>query len=490
MDQMGEWVQDALDAIEYANGPVDSRLGRAARQERPPRAVQPEVPGDRQRERRPRLPRALTRCSTTPSRPSTRRSSSSPTSGAAIRRSDRPDIVDEHYYNNPEFFMQQAGKYDTYDRKGPKIFVGEYAVTAGLRPGQPARRDRRGGLHDRHGAQLRRGRHGRPTPRCSSTSTTSGGTRDLINFDSSRVYGLPSLLRAEDVQREPRRRGAAASTVDAPEIATGTPRAGRSASAPGSRRPSSRTSRSPAATRSSSPATSPTGPRAGSSWRRRLEGRGRRRSARAAMADERPRHRRRQDLDRLHLLAQGPQAGRGRGIPDPLPRPERARARPGGTSAAGATTRHAIEMGGVVSNEVNGQHRDRPLVRHPRRGQGKPRPVLPRRQADPRRHRHPDRQGPLRLRQPAWKQGGELILKVVNTSDTEQTADIQLKGIRKIGGPVTAVVLTSENATDENTLENPTRVAPVTKTLEVGGPLFTYPFKPNSLTVLRLAQVK
>jgi len=40
-----------------------------------------------------------------------------------------PEIVDEHYYNTPEFFMQQANRYDKYDRTGPKIFVGEYAVT-------------------------------------------------------------------------------------------------------------------------------------------------------------------------------------------------------------------------------------------------------------------------------------------------------------------------------------------------------------------------
>ena len=59
MDQMGQWVQDALDAIEYANGPADSHLGRPAGQERPPGAVQPEVHGDRQRERRPAVPGAL-----------------------------------------------------------------------------------------------------------------------------------------------------------------------------------------------------------------------------------------------------------------------------------------------------------------------------------------------------------------------------------------------------------------------------------------------
>ncbi len=58
MDKMGEFVQDALDAIEYANGPADSKWG-ALRQGRPSRAVQHEVHGDRQRKRRAGLPRAL-----------------------------------------------------------------------------------------------------------------------------------------------------------------------------------------------------------------------------------------------------------------------------------------------------------------------------------------------------------------------------------------------------------------------------------------------
>ena len=39
------------------------------------------------------------------------------------------EIVDEHYYNTPEFFISNADKYDTYDRKGYKVYVGEYAVT-------------------------------------------------------------------------------------------------------------------------------------------------------------------------------------------------------------------------------------------------------------------------------------------------------------------------------------------------------------------------
>jgi alpha-L-arabinofuranosidase len=39
------------------------------------------------------------------------------------------EIVDEHYYNSPEWFIANSTRYDNYDRKGPRIFVGEYAVT-------------------------------------------------------------------------------------------------------------------------------------------------------------------------------------------------------------------------------------------------------------------------------------------------------------------------------------------------------------------------
>ena len=37
-------------------------------------------------------------------------------------------IVDEHYYNSPEWFLQNAARYDNYDRRGPKVFAGEYAA--------------------------------------------------------------------------------------------------------------------------------------------------------------------------------------------------------------------------------------------------------------------------------------------------------------------------------------------------------------------------
>lgn len=41
------------------------------------------------------------------------------------------DIADEHFYNKTEWFAINAHYYDGYDRKGPEIFVGEFAVVAG-----------------------------------------------------------------------------------------------------------------------------------------------------------------------------------------------------------------------------------------------------------------------------------------------------------------------------------------------------------------------
>src|SRR5690606_29863418 len=38
------------------------------------------------------------------------------------------EIVDEHYYRNPEWFLENSNRYDSYDRNGPKIFAGEYAA--------------------------------------------------------------------------------------------------------------------------------------------------------------------------------------------------------------------------------------------------------------------------------------------------------------------------------------------------------------------------
>ncbi len=39
-------------------------------------------------------------------------------------RQMKADILDEHFYASPEWFLQNAKRYDDYDRNGPKIMVG------------------------------------------------------------------------------------------------------------------------------------------------------------------------------------------------------------------------------------------------------------------------------------------------------------------------------------------------------------------------------
>jgi alpha-L-arabinofuranosidase len=81
---------------------------------------------------------------------------------------------------------------------------------------------------------------------------------------------------------------------------------------------------------------------------------------------------------------------------------------------------------------------------------------------------------------------GEVILKVVNTSSSDLPTDIKLNGVTALKGPAQAIVLTSPNSADENSLTDPTKVAPVTKTVEVKGPSVQQTLAGNSVTILRL----
>ncbi|WP_306319184.1 MULTISPECIES: alpha-L-arabinofuranosidase C-terminal domain-containing protein [unclassified Streptomyces] len=44
-----------------------------------------------------------------------------------LNKDAKVDMVDEHYYNSPQWFLQNNERYDSYDRQGPKVFLGEYA---------------------------------------------------------------------------------------------------------------------------------------------------------------------------------------------------------------------------------------------------------------------------------------------------------------------------------------------------------------------------
>ena len=51
--------------------------------------------------------------------------------GKFLLRQLQADVIDEHYYKDPAWFLANAGRYDKYDRNGPKVFAGEYAAHVG-----------------------------------------------------------------------------------------------------------------------------------------------------------------------------------------------------------------------------------------------------------------------------------------------------------------------------------------------------------------------
>ncbi len=134
MEELDVWIDDALDLIEFANGPVDSRWGKVRAKMGHPESFGLEYIclGNEEHDRpelRERFPHFVT----------------------AIR-AKYPDIKiigtsglsenipiydlmteldvyssDEHYYMSPEWFIQNQDRFDDFDRAKPKIFVGEYA---------------------------------------------------------------------------------------------------------------------------------------------------------------------------------------------------------------------------------------------------------------------------------------------------------------------------------------------------------------------------
>jgi alpha-L-arabinofuranosidase len=81
---------------------------------------------------------------------------------------------------------------------------------------------------------------------------------------------------------------------------------------------------------------------------------------------------------------------------------------------------------------------------------------------------------------------GDIIIKVVNTAAAPATMAITLDGGRPTGrGTVT--VLTSASPTDENSFETPAKIVPRTSPVSNLGASFPHTFPPYSLSVLRIA---
>jgi alpha-N-arabinofuranosidase len=85
---------------------------------------------------------------------------------------------------------------------------------------------------------------------------------------------------------------------------------------------------------------------------------------------------------------------------------------------------------------------------------------------------------------------GEVVLKVVNAASSPKEVSINLAGARKVSKSGKAFVLTGPDLKAENSLDEPTKVAPVERKLTAASGEFAYTLAPHSLTVLRLGVQK
>ncbi|MFF1375010.1 alpha-L-arabinofuranosidase C-terminal domain-containing protein [Streptomyces sp. NPDC058308] len=131
-------IQDTLDLIEFAGGPATSRWGskRAAMGHPAPFHLTHLEVGNEEN-----LPEEFFarfkqfRAAIEAAHPEiTVVSNSGPDDSGAtfdkawqLNRDADVAMVDEHYYNSPQWFLENNDRYDSYDRNGPKVFLGEYA---------------------------------------------------------------------------------------------------------------------------------------------------------------------------------------------------------------------------------------------------------------------------------------------------------------------------------------------------------------------------
>lgn len=84
------------------------------------------------------------------------------------------------------------------------------------------------------------------------------------------------------------------------------------------------------------------------------------------------------------------------------------------------------------------------------------------------------------------KENGDVVIKVVNPGESARSVELELDGAEALQNEGTAMVLTSTNRMDENNLEQPERVSPKTSKFKGVSKNFTYTFEAHSVTVLTL----
>ena len=142
MDELQPYIDDCLDLIEFANGPVTSKWGKVRADMGHPApfnmkyiGVGNEQWGEFYYERlkpfvaaiRAKYPDIKIVGTSGPVPEDVPDNTYRFEDGWKAMKAQKADLVDEHYYRDEEWFLTHGLRYDTYDRKGPKVFAGEYA---------------------------------------------------------------------------------------------------------------------------------------------------------------------------------------------------------------------------------------------------------------------------------------------------------------------------------------------------------------------------
>ncbi len=136
-EELQQYIDDALDLIEFANGSTDTEWGKLRAEMGHPEPFNLKYLGIGNEQWGPEYPEHLK-----PFLDAIRKKhpeikivgSSGPDSEGKQfdylwpeMKNLKADLVDEHFYRPESWFLEQGRRYDNYDRKGPKVFAGEYA---------------------------------------------------------------------------------------------------------------------------------------------------------------------------------------------------------------------------------------------------------------------------------------------------------------------------------------------------------------------------
>ncbi|MBM7818811.1 alpha-L-arabinofuranosidase [Cellulosimicrobium cellulans] len=135
--QIQRWVDDTVDLVEFANGDVTTEWGavRAELGHPEPFGLKYLGLGNEENTKTFEANFPAFRDAIAAAYPDVQIISNSGPDDTGQRfdelwefnREQDVDLVDEHYYNDPQWFLENDERYDSYDREGPHVFLGEYA---------------------------------------------------------------------------------------------------------------------------------------------------------------------------------------------------------------------------------------------------------------------------------------------------------------------------------------------------------------------------